>query len=101
PVIVVVAFVQGLALAMHLTLWFTAFQQQVPEDARSRVSAYDAMGSFVFIPLGSAFAGFIASAIGPRTTLIAAGSLAIAANFLIFSRRSIYAIERRDVPQTA
>ncbi|MGH3024897.1 MAG: MFS transporter [Gaiellaceae bacterium] len=101
PVIVVVAFVQGLALAMHLTLWFTAFQQQVPENARSRVSAYDAMGSFVLIPLGSAFAGLVASAIGPRPTLIAAGTFAIATNLLVFSRRSIYEIERRDLPQTA
>jgi predicted MFS family arabinose efflux permease len=101
PVIVVVAFVQGLALAMHLTLWFTAFQEQVPEAARSRVSAYDAMGSFVLIPLGSAFAGLVASAIGPRPTLIAAGVLALAANLLIFSRSSIYEIERRDVPQAA
>ena len=101
PVIVATAFVQGLAIAMHLTLWYTAFQQQVPEGARSRVSAYDAMGSFVLIPLGSAFAGLVASAIGPRPTLIAAGALAIAANLLLFSRRSIYEIERREVPIAA
>src|SRR5436305_1470582 len=44
PLIVAVAFISGLGLALHLTLWFTAFQQQVPENARSRVSSYDALG---------------------------------------------------------
>lgn len=96
PLLIVVSFIQGLTLALHLTLWFTAFQQQVPEAARSRVSSYDAMGSFVFIPVGMVAAGLVASVIGPRPTLIAAGALAVMANVLIFSRRSIYEIERTD-----
>jgi MFS family permease len=97
PVIVVISFVQGLTLALHLTLWFTAFQQQVPEAARSRVSSFDAMGSFVLIPVGMIAAGLVASVIGPQATLIGAGALTMAANVLVFTRRSIYEIERTDV----
>ena len=54
PVLLASQFVTGSGLAIHLALWFTVFQQQVPEAARSRVSSYDALGSFVLIPLGTA-----------------------------------------------
>lgn len=100
PVIVAAACVSGFGLALHLTLWFTAFQEQVPEAARSRVSSYDALGSFVLIPLGSAVAGPVAAAVGARPTLLAAGALAIAANLLVFVMRPIYRIEA-GAPQTA
>lgn len=96
PVVIAATFVQGFGLALHLTLWFTAFQQQVPEAARSRVSSYDALGSFVLIPLGSAVAGPVAAAVGARPTLIAAGALAITANMLVFVMRPIYRIEAID-----
>ena len=100
PVVVAATFVQGFGLALHLTLWFTAFQQQVPDSARSRVSSYDSLGSFVLIPLGSAAAGPVAAAVGARPTLIAAGSLALIANMLIFAMRPIYRI-RAGVPEAA
>ena len=54
----------GVGLAIHLALWFTVFQRNVPEDALSRVSSYDALGSFVLMPLGSIVAGPVASLIG-------------------------------------
>ena len=37
----------GIGLSVHLTLWFTVFQREIPERAQSRVSSYDALGSFV------------------------------------------------------
>ena len=93
PLIVVVAFASGLGLALHLTLWFTAFQQQVPEEALSRVSSYDAIGSFTLIPLGMAAAGLVAGAIGARPTLLGAGALAISLNVAVLFVRSIYRVE--------
>jgi MFS family permease len=50
PALVTVSAVAGAGIAVHLGLWFTVFQQQVPEHARSRVSSYDALGSFVLLP---------------------------------------------------
>lgn len=97
PVIIVVVFVQGATLALHLTLWFTAFQQQVPEESLSRVSSFDAMGSFVLIPVGMVASGLVASVIGPQATLIGAGALTMTANLLVFTRRAIYDIERTDL----
>lgn len=93
PLVVVAALLQGFGLAIHLTLWFTAFQQQVPEEALSRVSSYDAIGSFTLVPLGTAAAGLVAGVVGARTTLIAAGTLAISLNVAILFIRSIYRIE--------
>ena len=95
PFVVAAAFLQGFGLALHLTLWFTAFQQQVPEEALSRVSSYDAIGSFTLIPLGMAAAGIVAGTVGARTTLIAAGAITIALNVAILFIRSIYRIEAR------
>ena len=68
------SFLAGVGLSVHLTLWFTVFQREVPEQAQSRVSSYDALGSFVFLPLGFAIAGPLAAAIGTDETLVAAAS---------------------------
>jgi MFS family permease len=68
-VIAVAAFVGGLGIAVHLTLWFTVFQRQVPERAQSRVASYDTLGSFVLMPLGMALIGPLADMIGLTETL--------------------------------
>jgi hypothetical protein len=47
----------GFGLAIHVALWFTVFQREVPEHAQSRVASYDAFGSFVLTPLGATIAG--------------------------------------------
>jgi MFS family permease len=82
----------GAALAVHIALWFTVFQQQVPEEARSRVSSYDALGSFVLIPLGSALAGVVAASIGVHTTLIVCGMISIGCVLVIIAQPSVRAI---------
>ena len=86
----------GLCLALHLALWFTVFQQQVPEAARSRVSSYDALGSFVLIPLGAAIAGPIAAVIGVHTTLVAAGVTAIVSTLIVIAQPSVRALGTRE-----
>jgi hypothetical protein len=68
-VIAAAAFTGGLGIAVHLTLWFTVFQQQVPERAQSRVASYDTLGSFVLMPLGMALVGPLADVIGLTETL--------------------------------
>jgi len=45
PVLLVLQAIAGVGLAVHIALWFTSFQQEVPEHARSRVSSYDSPGS--------------------------------------------------------
>jgi MFS family permease len=92
PVLLAAQVVAGTGLAIHLALWFTVFQQQVPEEARSRVSSYDALGSFVLIPLGTAVVGPLAAQFGVRTTLIGAGIVVQAMNLLVLAQRDVWAI---------
>lgn len=94
-----VQFFGGAGLAVHLALWFTVFQQEVPEHARSRVSSYDVFGSFVLVPLGIAIAGPIAAAVGVRTTLLAVALTMITCKVIVVSLPSVWAI-RRDPSAT-
>ena len=93
----VTSFVGGAGLSVHLALWFTVFQQQVPERAQSRVSSYDALGSFVLMPIGFAVAGPLSDAIGISATLWAAFALDLGCLVMILAIPSVWAI-RRAVP---
>jgi hypothetical protein len=95
PALVVVSTVAGVGIAVHLAFWFTVFQQQVPEAARSRVSSYDALGSFVLIPLGAALAGPVASVIGVSATLIASGAISLVCIAIVIAQPSVWAIADR------
>lgn len=94
PVLLAAQVLTGFGLAIHIALWFTVFQQQVPESARSRVSSYDALGSFVLIPLGTAAAGPIAAAIGVKETLIAAGVVTVVTSLLVLAQPVVWTIRR-------
>jgi MFS family permease len=91
-VIAAATFVAGAGLATHLALWFTVFQQQVPEHAQSRVSSYDSLGSFVLMPIGFAVAGPLAGAIGVSATLWAAAVFNLACLLAILALPSVWAI---------
>jgi MFS family permease len=101
PVLLAGQVVAGTGLAMHLALWFTVFQQQVPEHARARVSSYDALGSFVLIPLGTAAVGPLAAALGIRATLLVAGSIVQLMNLLVLAQPAVWSIRREPVPAAA
>lgn len=94
------AFLAGGGIALHLALWFTVFQREVPAHAQSRVSSYDALGSFVLIPLGMAIAGPVAAAIGIQETIWAAFGIALVCQFAIVSLPSVRAI-RAPEPEPA
>jgi MFS family permease len=92
----------GMGLSIHLTLWFTVFQREIPEQAQSRVSSYDALGSFVLIPIGMALAGPTAAAIGIDETLWLAVVIFLAATAVIAAIPSVWAIRASTVaPPTA
>jgi MFS family permease len=95
PVLVAVAVVAGTGLAIHLALWFTTFQRNVPKEALSRVSSYDALGSFVLLPLGSAIAAPISTLIGVDATLIGTAAVEAVCFAVIIAQPSVRAI--RDV----
>lgn len=84
------------ALTISNTLWLTALQEHVPREALSRVSAYDWMGSLVFMPIGYALAGPLSEAIGMDATLWTAGALLAGASLAILAFPSIRGVRRFD-----
>ena len=77
--------VNGVAADVFEVLWMTALAEYIPGDKLSRVTSYDALGSFVLGPLGICWSARSA-AIGIQRTLIAAGLL-VAAQHLRAVRR--------------
>ena len=99
-VIAAAAFVSGMGIAVHLALWFTTFQQEVPEHARSRVSSYDALGSFILNPLGAVIAGPVAAGMGTRGALLLAVGAICVLNTSMLLIPSVWSIRRREVTTT-
>jgi MFS family permease len=97
-VLILIAIVSGIGLAIHLALWFTVFQRHVPEESRSRVSSYDALGSFVLLPVGSAIAGPIAAVIGITATLIGTSLVEVVCFAAIIAQPSVWAIRADPAP---
>jgi predicted MFS family arabinose efflux permease len=95
------AFCGGLGIAVHLTLWFTVFQQRVPERAQSHVASYDTLGSFVLMPLGAALVGPLAAAIGLTETLWLCLVVMWASWLAILTLPSVWAIRRSDAAPAA
>ena len=54
---VAIAFFAGIGIEIFSINWVTALHEHIPPAVLSRVSSYDALGSFVFIPVGLALAG--------------------------------------------
>jgi predicted MFS family arabinose efflux permease len=97
-VIAAVAFVAGLGLEVFGVNWITALQQHIPRQVLSRVSSYDALGSFVFIPLGLVIAGPLAARLGATETLwlfLAIGLLSVGGALL---SRDVRTLRRVDEP---
>jgi MFS family permease len=86
----------GLTIGFFSAVWSTTMQQHIPSDTLSRVSAYDWMGSFAFLPLGFVLAGPVSHAIGIRTTLLAGAVWTVVSACLVLLVRDIRELRRRD-----
>jgi MFS family permease len=89
------AFAGGFGIAIHVALWFTIFQREVPEHAQSRVASYDAFGSFVLSPFGAAIAGPLAVALGTSSALWLAAAALLVGNVTMLLIPSVWRIEAR------
>ena len=92
------AFLAGIGLEFFGVYWDTALQQHVPQEALSRVSSYDALGSFVAIPIGLSIVGPVSAAIGVSTALWVAFGIFMAAQAGALLSRDVRTLPRRDDP---
>ena len=93
-VIAAAFLVAGVGLELFNTSWATALQEHVPLEKLSRVSSYDALGSFVFIPLGLSIAGPIADAIGLTQALWLAAAVDLGAMLSVLAVREVRELRR-------
>lgn len=76
-VIVAAALLTGVCFDIFGVLWETALQQHVPTEALSRVSSYDALGSFAMGPIGLLLAGPAAGLFGLEAALWGCAALIV------------------------
>ena len=89
----------GAGLGFFGAIWQTTLQQHVPEEALSRVSAWDWMGSFAFLPLGFILAGPVSEAIGVSTTLWVGVAYLVLSTFAVLLVPSVRNLRRLDAKE--
>jgi MFS family permease len=94
--LIALAAVAGLGSETFGIMWDTTMQQEIPQEKLSRVYSYDALGSFVLIPLGLAAAGPLAELFGTRSTILGASAISLTATLLVLLVRDVRTIERRE-----
>ena len=64
-------FLAGVSFGLFGVAWAQSLQTHIPPEKLARVYAYDAMGSFIAIPVGELAAGPLATHFGSSNVLIA------------------------------
>jgi MFS family permease len=101
PVIAALGFVAGSTEGFIEVVWITALQERIPSAALSRVSAYDTLGSFVFMPVGFGVAGPIADTVGLRATLIGIAVCAVALPLTLVAVPGVRSVRRLEADAAA
>lgn len=70
-ILMVAFFIAGVGFGQFGVMWAHSLQTHIPPEKLARVYAYDAMGSFVAIPIGELAAGPLAMHYGSRAVLLA------------------------------
>ena len=89
-------FVAGLGFELFGLAWNLAMQEHVPDDMLSRAYSYDALGSFVAMPVGQLAAGPVAAVIGLRETILAAGVGYVVVCLATLGSRSVRDLQRAE-----
>lgn len=95
-VLVAASFVSGLGVEQFGVAWQTSVHQHVPPNVLARVLSYDALGSFIAIPLGEVAAGPVSHAIGTRGALVGASALVLVAALSPLTSRSVRTLVNED-----
>jgi hypothetical protein len=94
PIVIASAFATGFSIEIFGVLWDTAVQQEIPQEKLSRISSYDALGSWALMPVGFIVAGPVGAALGARATFLGAAALTIVATGLVLLSRDVRTLER-------
>jgi len=95
------AFLFGITLDLWGTLWSTALQRKVPRDSLSRVSAFDAMGSMMFRPVGLAIAAPLSTLVGIENFLQILAAITVVAIVVPLLYPQVRNMSYEDLPRKA
>jgi Transmembrane secretion effector len=99
--LIVCAFIAGAGTEVFSMGWNLAMQEHVPERMLSRAYSYDALGSFVAMPLGQLAFGPLGSRYGVRDVLVISGLAYAAICLVVLSSRSVRGLRRVDADRPA
>ncbi len=99
PVVLVSAFVGGVAIEIFGVAWGSSMQANIPKESYSRVVSYDVLGSYALAPLGIAFAGPFAEWIGISRTLYACAAVTLVCALLPLLLKSVRNLRSNLVEQ--
>jgi MFS family permease len=91
--LVLLFFLAGCGMELFGIGWQTALQEHVPQHLLSRVSSYDALGSFVAIPAGAVVFGPLATRFGVEPVLVVSGAVYVAVSLSTLLSRSVRDLE--------
>lgn len=83
------AFVGGLGFTLAAITWESTLQQSVPNEALSRVAAYDDLLSYLAIPLSQLAVGPLSSTFGAPKVALTCGIAYIGASLLPLANRQV------------
>ncbi len=100
--LVVAMFVAGAGIEVFGVGWNVAMQEHVPEEMLSRAYSYDALGSYVAIPVGQLLSGPLSDWLGLRPVLVASGIIYAGVCLLTLASPAVRNLERqpRAEPET-
>ena len=90
------ALLAGLGSEVFGIGWSLAMQEHVPDHLLSRAYSYDALGSFVAVPIGQLAAGPIALLAGLRPAIVVAGVLYVLICLLTLCSPAVRALRRQS-----
>jgi MFS family permease len=100
-ILVVCGFASGAGTEVFNMGWALAMQEHVPESMLSRAYSYDALGSFVAMPVGQVAYGPLGNAFGYRDVLMVSGVVYAVICALTLTSRSVRDLRRQVVPEAA
>lgn len=100
PWLMAAFFVAGVTFGFFGVTWAQSLQTHIPPAKLARVYAYDAMGSFVAIPVGELAAGPLALHFGSSQVLLASGVAVLVATLLACLVPAIRQLDNSSQVQT-
>jgi len=88
-------FLAGAAVEVFGVGWSTALHEHVPVQVLSRVSSYDALGSFVAIPIGTFLYGWLATTVDTQVLMLVSAGVYVVISLSALLSRSV-----RDLGRT-